>query len=351
MSQMRGEIRKTMDGTHLRENEVEPEELKKSAKTGYSGTRETVAIYAWGAAAAFSLFVGIGAALLPESFTGNTPSGSGRPGSNDDIVASISTRPMSANPAESLVASRFDSDNAEYSGALETVQPKLPAKLEVNQAAERLNPYPRETKRAATSAPTSDARNQEEKIQARASIEVPETLGSRDIKKNTSQSQPSPAGSGRLDIGALKPAPEAESDIDLPLLEMHQTDAPPPPTRRSRLVLAKPEITVRRPLKKRAQRSVKKDLDLGVDIGGARTVADLMERYKVLAARAPDLFKNVKPLVQLVEINDEYEARLVAGPFLSASRTYHFCRELRVRFTMACSRTKYAGREMPKLKY
>lgn len=80
-----------------------------------------------------------------------------------------------------------------------------------------------------------------------------------------------------------------------------------------------------------------------VDIGGAKAVAPLIGRYSALKRRAPDLFTDLEPRIQLKGANSSLEARLVAGPFTSQRQVAQFCRSLRLRLTVDCTMSSFEG--------
>ncbi|MEP0945186.1 MAG: hypothetical protein ABJH63_06590 [Rhizobiaceae bacterium] len=80
-----------------------------------------------------------------------------------------------------------------------------------------------------------------------------------------------------------------------------------------------------------------------VDIGGATTIAPLIGRYSALKRRAPDLFSDLEPRIQLKGADSSLEARLVAGPFTSQDQVSQFCRSLRLRLTVDCSMSSFEG--------
>lgn len=80
-----------------------------------------------------------------------------------------------------------------------------------------------------------------------------------------------------------------------------------------------------------------------VDIGGAKAVAPLIGRYSALKRRAPDLFTDLEPRIQLKGANNSLEARLVAGPFTSKQQVAQFCRSLRLRLTVDCAMSSFEG--------
>ena len=80
-----------------------------------------------------------------------------------------------------------------------------------------------------------------------------------------------------------------------------------------------------------------------VDIGGAKAVAPLIGRYSALRRRAPDLFTDLEPRIQLKGANNSLEARLVAGPFTSKQQVAQFCRSLRLRLTVDCAMSSFEG--------
>lgn len=80
-----------------------------------------------------------------------------------------------------------------------------------------------------------------------------------------------------------------------------------------------------------------------VDIGGAKAVAPLIGRYSALRRRAPDLFTDLEPRIQLKGANSSLEARLIAGPFTSEQQVSAFCRSLRLRLTVDCALSSFEG--------
>ncbi len=80
-----------------------------------------------------------------------------------------------------------------------------------------------------------------------------------------------------------------------------------------------------------------------VDIGGAKSASPLVGRYTAMKRRAPDLFKDLEPRIQVKGENHDLEARLIAGPFTSATQVARFCRSLRLRLTVDCSISAFQG--------
>lgn len=80
-----------------------------------------------------------------------------------------------------------------------------------------------------------------------------------------------------------------------------------------------------------------------VDLGGAKAVSPLINRYLAIKRRAPDLFIGLEPRIQLSGVSSDLEARLVAGPFASRSNMARFCRAVRLRLTIDCSPSLFDG--------
>jgi len=80
-----------------------------------------------------------------------------------------------------------------------------------------------------------------------------------------------------------------------------------------------------------------------VDIGGAKTIFPLVQRYAALNRRAPDLFQTIEPRIQVKGQGQSLQARLVAGPFTSQDEVAHFCRALRLRLTVDCTVSTFVG--------
>ncbi|NKB52440.1 MAG: hypothetical protein GKR97_09480 [Rhizobiaceae bacterium] len=80
-----------------------------------------------------------------------------------------------------------------------------------------------------------------------------------------------------------------------------------------------------------------------VDIGGATSASPLVGRYAAMKRRAPDLFEGLEPRIQVKGKNQDLEARLIAGPFTSATQVAQFCRSLRLRLTVDCTISAFQG--------
>lgn len=81
----------------------------------------------------------------------------------------------------------------------------------------------------------------------------------------------------------------------------------------------------------------------GVDIGGAKSASPLIQRFAALKRRAPDLFQELEPRLQVKGQGQSLEARLIAGPFTSRSDVAHFCRAVRLRLTVDCTLSTFEG--------
>jgi hypothetical protein len=80
-----------------------------------------------------------------------------------------------------------------------------------------------------------------------------------------------------------------------------------------------------------------------VDLGGAKAVSPLVKRFSALKRRAPDLFSDIEPRIQLKGSSSSLQARLIAGPFVSEGEVALFCRAIRLRLTIDCSQSLFDG--------
>lgn len=80
-----------------------------------------------------------------------------------------------------------------------------------------------------------------------------------------------------------------------------------------------------------------------VDLGGANAVTPLVDRYAALLKRAPGLFSDLEPRIQLTGQDGKLEARLVAGPFSTQGEIAVFCRAVRLQLTIDCKQSAFEG--------
>lgn len=81
----------------------------------------------------------------------------------------------------------------------------------------------------------------------------------------------------------------------------------------------------------------------GVNIGSSNSIPLLIERYRSLVKRAPDLFDGIGGRVRMAETSGQLQAQLIAGPFKSAESVAMFCRSIKLQLTVDCNVAIYGG--------
>lgn len=81
----------------------------------------------------------------------------------------------------------------------------------------------------------------------------------------------------------------------------------------------------------------------GVKIGTSNSVPELVNRYKALSRRAPEIFGGVKARVRMADSNGQLQAQLIAGPFDDAQTVAQFCRSVKLKLTVDCAVTVFGG--------
>ncbi|MEM7300389.1 MAG: SPOR domain-containing protein [Pseudomonadota bacterium] len=91
---------------------------------------------------------------------------------------------------------------------------------------------------------------------------------------------------------------------------------------------------------------ISKGAEIGIDLGGGASFAQLTKRYFELTGVAPDLFNAKGARGDIRETNTGLEARLVVGPFKSVKAAKKACQALRQKIETECFPADYSGQNL-----